>query len=250
MIIHAYVNAWNEEQLLPFFLRHYLTFCDHVFLYDHESTDRSVEIAKSFGDDVTVSTFSNGGKIDERAYLKIHNEEYKDLSRGVADWVISADIDEIIHAPGLRHTLETIKDAGEWQVIKAHGIDVVDGEIPADGGIQDANWRGLLSPIYSKPCIFRPSVDIQFAPGRHFREPERNGGMAAIQTGTIPGLCLYHIKWTDDQRVIARSAAWRERLSDYNRQHGYGTDRDDVSDADMLAWLAEARKHAVTLTMR
>jgi glycosyltransferase involved in cell wall biosynthesis len=39
--------CFNEERFLPYFLRHYSTFCDKIFIFDNCSTDKSKEIIKS-----------------------------------------------------------------------------------------------------------------------------------------------------------------------------------------------------------
>jgi glycosyltransferase involved in cell wall biosynthesis len=71
MNIHVYTVAYNEELLMPFFLRHYKRFANHITVFDNESTDKTAELAKAAGANVvafstddtkTKSTKSLGGK--------------------------------------------------------------------------------------------------------------------------------------------------------------------------------------------
>ena len=48
MKIATFIMCHNEERLLPYTLRHYLSFSE-VTILENNSTDRSVEIAKEMG---------------------------------------------------------------------------------------------------------------------------------------------------------------------------------------------------------
>ena len=42
--VHLHALCWNEERLLPYFFRHYDDIVDRYYVYNHGSTDRSVEL--------------------------------------------------------------------------------------------------------------------------------------------------------------------------------------------------------------
>ena len=70
-MITIYSLAYNEELLLQFMIDHYkerFPSCK-IIIYDHMSTDKTVEIAKL--NNCEVRTFDTGGKIDDNKYLEI-----------------------------------------------------------------------------------------------------------------------------------------------------------------------------------
>jgi glycosyltransferase involved in cell wall biosynthesis len=47
MKIWAYAICWNEEVMLPYYLKHYEKFCEKIIIYDNMSTDNSRNIIKN-----------------------------------------------------------------------------------------------------------------------------------------------------------------------------------------------------------
>ena len=100
MIIHLYAQCWNDEWMIPFFLRHYGSWVDQIFIYDDGSTDASLSLLQS-DLKVTVRRFErttpDSFVLSELAFS---NACWKQ-SRGHADWVIVTDMDEhLIHPDG------------------------------------------------------------------------------------------------------------------------------------------------------
>ena len=73
MQITIYTVAYNEELMLPFFIKHYRTLFPecHIVVYDNQSTDRTVEIAKE--SNCEVIQYDTDNKISDRKYLEIKN---------------------------------------------------------------------------------------------------------------------------------------------------------------------------------
>ena len=69
MKVWAYVIAWNEELMLPYYLRHYSTFCDKIIVYDNMSTDSTRMIAESYGDLVEVVPFDSGEEFNDYVHI-------------------------------------------------------------------------------------------------------------------------------------------------------------------------------------
>ena len=72
MKIRVITCCKNEEMFLPFFLRHYCSFCDEVVIYDGHSTDRSVEIINMYPK-TTLLQEDPGIELDERVLMDIRN---------------------------------------------------------------------------------------------------------------------------------------------------------------------------------
>ena len=59
MRIEAHIISFNEERIIPYTLRHYLSFCSRVILHDSFSTDGTRQIAEKLG--AEVKDFDTGG---------------------------------------------------------------------------------------------------------------------------------------------------------------------------------------------
>ena len=86
-----YILCYNEEVLLPHTLKHYSTrFPNATFvIIDNESTDKSVEIAKTAGCEIYTWQTNNMANIIENVKLK--DNIWKTAK---TDWVLIVDMDE------------------------------------------------------------------------------------------------------------------------------------------------------------
>ena len=93
MKINIFLLCYNESALLPHTIKHYKTYLPSctITIYDNESTDNSVQIAKALG--CQVISWSSNDILDEPMQTKIRNSCWKTLKDGV---VIVADMDEFI----------------------------------------------------------------------------------------------------------------------------------------------------------
>lgn len=93
MDIHIFLLCYNESILLPHTIKHYKKYMPSckITIYDNESTDNSVEIAKSLG--CSIVSWNSDDKIDDFKYMRIKNNCWKDITKG---WIIMADMDEFL----------------------------------------------------------------------------------------------------------------------------------------------------------
>src|SRR3989338_1733301 len=105
MKVHIFSIMWNEEYILPYFLRHYSTFADKIFIINDHSTDKTTTIARS-NNKVTVLDYKYKPGLDEANFNRCFTRYYKKYSRGVADWVMCVDADEFIYHPNLVQNLD------------------------------------------------------------------------------------------------------------------------------------------------
>lgn len=212
--IHAYTICWNVEGILPYFLRHYSGFCDQIVFYDNMSTDGTREIIRGCSKAVLVD-FDTTGQIDEQHYLRIKNHAYKQ-SRGVADFVIVADIDEFLYHPRLGDVLTKYKTEGVT-LPRVDGYNMVSLLHPRQNGdLIKLVKRGRYSPQYSKRCVFDPQLEINYLPGAHRCEP-----VGTVVESQDASLKLLHYHYLGCASVISRYRAYRERLSAANRRLPY-----------------------------
>lgn len=134
MIIHVYSIMRNEEFFLPYFLRYYSTFANRIFIIDDHSTDKTVKIAQT-NKKVTILPFeydiSRG--YDEDDHVESITKAYKKYSRGVADWVMFADGDEIIYNKDIIANFEKQQKKGV-RIIKATAYAMFTEKLPKTKG--------------------------------------------------------------------------------------------------------------------
>jgi glycosyltransferase involved in cell wall biosynthesis len=218
MIIHLYACCYNEQDLLPYFLRYYQDIADKIIVYDNHSTDESINILKAHPK-VTFRYYDSNNELNDFTMLDIYNQSYKE-SRGVADWVICVDIDEIIVSPksDLRNALSEMFLNGVM-IPRVRGFQMVNETfIKADKQIWELFKTGVRDPLYDKASIFRPEIEINYLPGRHLAEPICEKYLLS----SFDELALLHYKFFGRQRFINRSLMIADRNSEINRKNNFG----------------------------
>jgi glycosyltransferase involved in cell wall biosynthesis len=87
--ISAVINTLNEEKNLPYALRSVCTWVDEMVVVDMHSTDRTVDIARTFGAKVYLHKPENFVE-PARAFA---------ISLAAGDWIMILDADEIVTQP-------------------------------------------------------------------------------------------------------------------------------------------------------
>jgi glycosyltransferase involved in cell wall biosynthesis len=93
MDINVFLLCFNESILLPHSIKHYKKYLPSckITIYDNESTDNSVEIAKELG--CNIMSFSSNNSLNEYIQTSIKNNYWKSIEKG---WIIMADMDELL----------------------------------------------------------------------------------------------------------------------------------------------------------
>lgn len=139
---------YNEEFILPYFLKHY-DFADKIIIWDDHSTDNTAKIAQH-NPKVTWLPYPHEG-LDEKQFSETF-EATAWLSRNEADWVYCVDADEFITGklPDTRGV-----------VLKTTGYTMIGSEGTPN------NCQRVRTPAYDKPVVFDPKLEVKFGDGRH-----------------------------------------------------------------------------------
>lgn len=168
---YVFLLCYNEEVLLPHTISHYkkLLPTAEFTIFDHSSTDKSVEIARSLGCNV-FSYNTKNNQIDDFKYIKIKNNCWKFIDDG---WVIVCDMDEWLCVD--EDSLIKEQQKGN-NIIQVEGFNIIADSKCED--LSDINLHkqknGLEHGGSCKKVCFRPDKikEINYSIGAHNCKPE------------------------------------------------------------------------------
>lgn len=170
MKICVYTITHNAADLLPFFIRHYLSFAQRIVAWDDKSDDATRQILGSHALIETKEWPYQPG-INEDLFLKFWQEVIPEAI-GEFDWLMIVDPDEFLWHKDMPGLLWEEKKR-YTEVVRTTGFNMVGNGYPKDDGksqIYEINPMGVPAPVYSKPVVFRPHVPINWVRGKHALE--------------------------------------------------------------------------------
>jgi glycosyltransferase involved in cell wall biosynthesis len=208
MKIRVIAICYNEEKMLPFFLRYYTSFCDEVVIYDNCSTDRSIEIIKSFPK-TSIISYDTNGQLSDKKYLEIKNNTWK-AEKNKYDWQIVVDTDEFVWHPNLLQILERYRNSG-ISLPKTNGFNMIHDCFPEDDGrqIMEIIKMGVGKPNYCKPAIFCPKMikEMNYKPGAHKCDPR-----GVVRYSPLAEIFFLHYKYFGIDYFRERAKLYAPRL--------------------------------------
>lgn len=210
--ITIYTLTYNEEVMLPFFIRHYRKLFPNckIVIYDNESTDSTVEIAKNNG--CEVITYRTNGQLSDSTYLAIKNNCWK---KSETHWNIICDCDELCEI----HEMDLIyEDHNEVSLIRLKGYDMVNVSEDYDNFNVENLKFGYENQLYDKTLILNKSKieEINFRAGCHIANP-----IGDIKYSNNE-YRLLHYKYIGVNYMIKRYELFKERLSNENKERNWG----------------------------
>lgn len=208
MAIHLYTIGWNEMAMLGFFFRHYETWVDRFVFFDDGSNDGTVEFLRS-KPNVEVKRFHYAHPESFSLSAKPVRDNCWKESRGAADWVILADVDEHIYHPRIEDYLRECKARG-ITYMPTLGFDMVTDEFPGQNEyLAQTRTRGAPNHYFNKMRILDPDAieEINFSVGGHRASP--SGRLVLPEKDE---LLLLHYKLLGIDYVTSRQTALGRRL--------------------------------------
>jgi glycosyltransferase involved in cell wall biosynthesis len=211
MLIETYILCNNEELLMPYLMRHYKQF-SKVFILESNSTDKTVDIARSMGGEVWK--YDVPDEINDRWFKELKNTCWKDSQ---AAWVIVVDADEFVYHPNIERILKYCQST----VICPRFFNMYSETFPTTKGqIYEEVKSGVeqIAPK-AKMNIFRPHIirSMNYLEGCHEAFPI---GKVVINYDT--GIKTLHMRNLGREFVINRNLRARQRNSKFNKEMGWG----------------------------
>jgi hypothetical protein len=234
---------YNEEYLLPFFLKHY-DWVDQInVIYDKDSNDDTLNILES-NPKVKVIPFKFPDMMDDILKVKKVNEEYKKIRH--CNRILLVDADEFIFVDkakveAIKHPIINVKLYNVYRHTSESDLDV-------NKPIKDQRRHGYFEKMYNKPIIVNTCLDILWGPGNHTitRTPRSLSNLHKKTKNIITGQrCATAVDcniigahWANadpcfcvDRRVKGR----RDRQSKYNLEHHLTVHCHNITEESVLA---------------
>jgi hypothetical protein len=235
MKVEIITFAYNEEFLLPFFLKHY-NWVDKInIVYDQDSTDNTLQIIKN-NPKVNIIPFRFPDMMDDAIKIKKANDLYKEIKD--CDWVLLPDVDEFIFIDKkilkkIKKPINSVKLFNVYRHLSEEDLDI-------NMSIKEQRRHGFFDSLYNKPIIVRPNLNIEWNPGFHtIKNKKKKIESLFIRLLTI-NLNKHKIigaHWSNadscfciDRRVKNR----KERQSKANISRGYSIQNHKISEESVL----------------
>ena len=209
-MLTIYTVTFNEELMLPYFIRHYrknFPGC-RIVVYDNYSTDATVKIALAAGCEVIL--YDTNNQLDDMKYLEIKNHCWQGQKER---WAMIVDCDELCNINEWHLDAETSDGA---TIISFKGYNMVNHENNLD--IHNIT-NGSKDEMYSKSYLFdtRRIEEINYNAGCHVCNPV---GEIRKSENIYP---CYHYKFIQQQYMVERYKRNAQRMAAYGRSKGMGS---------------------------
>ena len=167
--INIFLLCFNESALLPHTIKHYKKYVPSckITIYDNESTDNSVEIAKELG--CSVVSWNSKNIHDGDIMTRLRNSVWKTC---VSGWIIMADMDEFICVT--EEDLQTELASGTT-ILKIQGYEMIGESATIDlSDIDLQDIRKFVSNRHESKnlCFLREAItEMNYGPGSHKCRP-------------------------------------------------------------------------------
>jgi glycosyltransferase involved in cell wall biosynthesis len=218
MNITLYTFLYNEQEILPYFLKHYSQYVNKIVVYDNNSTDRSIQILNDWKDcEIEIREYNTNNQYDERSIIQLKNNCWKD---DTSDYIIVCDVDELLYHPNL---IEFIEKQPFTDYYTPQGFHMMGEEIPTDytKQIYDIIKIGSRDDQYDKNVLFKRKniTETNYSPGCH---ASRFKGESNLMNYSGLELKLLHYKWLSFEYVYEKHTHYSTRISNHSKSHKYG----------------------------
>jgi len=244
--VEVFLVHWEDPLLLAYAVRFYRERLGmagmRITVYDNESKDGSVELAKALG--CRVVPFATEGQLQDQAYVDIKSNCWK---QSEADWAIIVDLDEWLD---VRPKDLDLYEAAGISVVNTDAVTLVWQNDTTNLSEPPLRIPGATSGWNSKPCMFdRRKITVYTVdPGAHNLHCEGEVKWLREANPPIPAPPLYHIKYFSEAYLTERHRKYNARLSEHNLKMGWGGQYFDKALLEIPGRFSDERKNAMPVS--
>lgn len=238
--IDVYTICWNEERMLPYFLRHYGQFARRIVVFDNHSTDATAKIAQSHPRTMVRKYGASRHQCGEAERMALREEAWKESRDGV-NWVIFADCDEFLWHPNLTDYLQQSRRRSVT-VPKPTGYEMIARQFPdTSAQIYEEIRNGVRADYLDKWVVFDPQavVSMNYSVGCHRAYP-----LGKIVFDESPALKLLHYRHLGLEYVLSRYRQLEKRRTEQDQRMQWNYHY-TWSDQEIANWFNQAVQQAV-----
>jgi hypothetical protein len=222
MRIETITFVYNEEFLIPFYLKHYDFVDQFNICYDIRSTDRSKKILEENKKVNLIPVNFPGGWNTMIRQLLIH-----DVYDTIKDsWVLNIDCDEFAFMDTAPTEGSNIYRIDFYNVFR----HVTETDLDINISVCQQRSHGYLDSLYSKPILIKSGQVLSWTPGNHFLTNP------AINQVDIPVYCRgAHWENADLSFCLKRRIKNRRDIqSAYNRRMNFGIHNHNITEEQIV----------------
>jgi hypothetical protein len=222
MRIETITCIYNEEFLLPFYMKHYDFVDQYNILYDIKSEDRTLAFLKRNKKVKIIPVNYPGGFNSLMKQMMIH-DVYNDIKED--SWVLNVDCDEFAFLKKLPDKQSIINKVAFYNVFR----HIDDCDLSVKITIKKQRCHGVLDENYVKPILTLSGLAIEWIPGCHkLTEVELQEDAPVHCKGA-------HWENADTSFCIERRCKDRNgRQSKYNIWRHYGVQNHHVTEESII----------------
>jgi hypothetical protein len=238
MKVEVHVLRYGDSWLVPYVIRHYLTYATKLVIHDAGGGPIFMGVEWDNLDPRIHFVPWDCKQVDDLKYAELRNTCWKGTD---ADWVIVADLDELIYFPeGAEKSLGAYTQMGA-AVIRPHGFEMFSETYPlTTGQIYDEIKQGAPDDKwYSKPILFSPKLvsETRLGLGSHESDPvlhdERRFHVGPKWPFAKPAAWLlhFHAGIGPIEDLAAKFDATKSRMCEANLKNRWGNIEDGLKHA-------------------
>lgn len=220
MQLTVITHIWNEEFLLPFWLKHHTKLFDHGVIIDYGSTDASLDICRDLAPDWEVVRSR-----DDLFYAEGCDQQVMEQEQRFGDWKMALNITEFLFHPDPKDYLEQFDRnypgaPALWTrtYMMVDPVSWRDSPIFPEIPLVLQRWYGMPGPEgWGRARLIHRCADGSYLPGRH-----RSNIPAYDSGGMEEPLILLWFNYSPYDKIKARKLQIQKQLPQSDIDIGRG----------------------------